>query len=91
MLGLDEKIVRGWLAGQDIDLAQVNALVTHQRESTIRVDADKFSLQSLAPNAPETAAPPAAEKREEPKRAAAAPKAPLRTKKKAGATVGKKR
>ena len=91
MLGLDEKIVRGWLAGQDIDLSQVNALVTHQRESTIRVDADKFSLQSIEPKAPETAAPPPAEKKEEPKKAAPAPKAPAKTKKKAGATAGKKR
>ena len=91
MLGLDEKIVRGWLAGQDIDLGQVNTLVAHQRASTIRVDSNKFSMQSIEPKAPNAAAPEPAEKREEPKKAAPAPKAPLRTKKKAGATAGKKR
>lgn len=91
MLGLDEKIVRGWLAGQDIDLGQVNALVTHQRESTIRIDTNKFSLQSIEPKAPQAAAPLPAEKKEELRRAAPAPKAPAKTKKKAGATAGKKR
>jgi hypothetical protein len=91
MLGLDEKIVRGWLAGQDIDLGQVNALVTHQRESTIRIDTNKFSLQSVEPKAPQAAAPLPAEKKEEPKKAAPAPRAPAKTKKKAGATAGKKR
>ncbi len=91
MLGLDEKIVRGWLAGQDIDLGQVNALVTHQRESTIRIDTNKFSLQSVEPKAPQAAAPLPAEKKEELRKAAPAPKAPAKTKKKAGATAGKKR
>ncbi|MGA8171473.1 MAG: hypothetical protein WB816_11695 [Methylocystis sp.] len=91
MLGLDEKIVRGWLAGQDIDLGQVNALVTHQRESTIRIDTNKFSLQSVEPKAPQAAAPLPAEKKEEPKKAAPAPRAPAKTKKRAGATAGKKR
>ena len=91
MLGLDEKIVRGWLAGQDIDLGQVNALVTHQRESTIRIDTNKFSLQSVEPKAPQAAAPLPAEKKEELMKAAPAPKAPAKTKKKAGATAGKKR
>ncbi len=91
MLGLDEKIVRGWLAGQDIDLGQVNALVTHQRESTIRIDTNKFSLQSVEPKAPQAAAPLPAEKKEEPKSAAPPPKAPAKTKKKVGATTGKKR
>ena len=91
MLGLDEKIVRGWLAGQDIDLGQVNALVTHQRESTIRIDTNKFSLQSIEPKAPQAAAPLPAEKKEELRRAAPAPKAPAKTKKKVGTTAGKKR
>jgi transcriptional regulator with XRE-family HTH domain len=91
MLGLDEKIVRGWLAGQDIDLGQVNTLVAHQRASTIRVDSNKFSMQSLEPKAPQAAPAEPAEKKEEPKKAAPAPKAPLRTKKKAEATAGKKR
>jgi len=91
MLGLDEKIVRGWLAGQDIDLGQVNALVTHQRESTIRIDTNKFSMQSLEPKAPQAATAEPAEKKEEPKKAAPAPRAPAKTKKKAGATAGKKR
>jgi len=91
MLGLDEKIVRGWLAGQDIDLGQVNTLVAHQRASTIRIDTNKFSMQSLEPKAPQAAAAEPAEKKEEPKKAAPAPKAPLRTKKKVGATAGKKR
>ena len=90
MLGLDEKIVRGWLAGQDIDLGQVNTLVAHQRASTIRVDSNKFSMQSIEPKAPQAAAAEPAEK-EEPKKATPAPKAPLRTKKKVGATAGKKR
>jgi len=91
MLGLDEKIVRGWLAGQDIDLGQVNTLVAHQRASTIRVDSNKFSMQSLEPKAPQSAVAEPAEKKEEPKKAAPAPKAPLRTKKKVGAAAGKKR
>jgi hypothetical protein len=91
MLGLDEKIVRGWLAGQDIDLGQVNTLVAHQRASTIRVDSNKFSMQSLEPKAPQAAAAEPAEKREEPKKAAPAPKAATKTKKKVGATAGKKR
>jgi len=91
MLGLDEKIVRGWLAGQDIDLGQVNTLVAHQRASTIRVDSNKFSMQSLEPKAPQAAPAEPAEKKEEPKKAAPPPKAPLRTKKKAGAPPGKKR
>jgi hypothetical protein len=91
MMGLDEKIVRGWLAGQDIDLGQVNALVTHQRESTIRIDTNKFSMQSLEPKAPQAAPAEPAEKKEEPKKAAPAPRAPAKTKKKAGATAGKKR
>ena len=91
MLGLDEKIVRGWLAGQDIDLGQVNTLVAHQRASTIRVDSNKFSMQSIEPKAPQAAAAEPAEKKEEPKKAAPAPKAATKTKKKVGATAGKKR
>ncbi len=91
MLGLDEKIVRGWLAGQDIDLGQVNTLVAHQRASTIRVDSNKFSMQSLEPKAPQAAAAETVERKEEPKKAAPPPKAPLRTKNKAGAPAGKKR
>ncbi|MGC1862142.1 MAG: hypothetical protein WA733_13730 [Methylocystis sp.] len=91
MLGLDEKIVRGWLAGQDIDLGQVNTLVAHQRASTIRVDSDKFSMQGLEPKAPQAAAPLPPEKKEEPKKAAPAPKAATKTKKKVGAASGKKR
>jgi len=91
MMGLDEKIVRGWLAGQDIDLGQVNELVAHQRGSTIRVDVNKFSMQSFEPKAAQAAAPEAAEKKEEPKKTVAPPKAPAKTKKKVGATTGKKR
>ena len=91
MLGLDEKIVRGWLAGQDIDLGQVNALVAHQRGSTIRVDANKFSMQSLEPKAPQAAAPLPAEKKEGPKKAAPPPKAPAKTKTKVAPAAGKKR
>jgi len=90
MMGLDEKIVRGWLAGQDIDLGQVNTLVAHQRASTIRVDSNKFSMQSIEPKAPQSAAAEPAEKKEELKKAPPPPKAPLRTKKKAGAPAGKK-
>ncbi len=91
MMGLDEKIVRGWLAGQDIDLGQVNTLVAHQRASTIRVDSNKFSMQSIEPKAPQSAAAEPAEKKEELKKAPPPPKAPLTTKKKAGAPAGKKR
>ena len=91
MMGLDEKIVRGWLAGQDIDLGQVNTLVAHRRASTIRVDSNKFSMQSIEPKAPQSAAAEPAEKKEEPKRAAPPPKGPAKTKKKVGATTGKKR
>jgi transcriptional regulator with XRE-family HTH domain len=91
MMGLDEKIVRGWLAGQDIDLGQVNELVAHQRGSTIRVDVNKFSMQSFEPKAAQPAAPEPAEKKEEPKKVAAPPKAPAKTKKKVGAATGKKR
>ena len=91
MMGLDEKIVRGWLAGQDIDLGQVNTLVAHQRASTIRVDSNKFSMQSIEPKAPQSAAAEPAEKKEELKKAPPPPKAPLMTKKKAGAPAGKKR
>lgn len=91
MMGLDEKIVRGWLAGQDIDLGQVNTLVAHQRASTIRVDSNKFSMQSIEPKAPQSAAAEPAEKKEELKKAAPAPKAPAKTKKKVGAASGKKR
>ncbi len=91
MMGLDEKIVRGWLAGQDIDLGQVNTLVAHQRASTIRVDSNKFSMQSIEPKAPQSAAAEPAEKKEELKKAPPPPKAPLRTKKKDGAPAGKKR
>ena len=90
MLGLDEKIVRGWLAGQDIDLGQVNTLVAHQRASTIRVDSNKFSMQSLEPKAPQAAAAEPAEKKEEPKKAAPAPKAPTKTKKKVWSNRGQK-
>ena len=90
MLGLDEKIVRGWLAGQDIDLGQVNALVAHQRGSTIRVDANKFSMQSLEPKAPQAAAPPPAEKKEEPKRAAACAKSPFEDKEEGWSNRGQK-
>jgi transcriptional regulator with XRE-family HTH domain len=91
MMGLDEKVVRGWLAGQDIDLGQVNDLVAHQRGSTIRVDVNKFSMQSFEPKAAQAAAPEPAEKKEELKKAAPPPKAPAKTKKKVGATTGKKR
>jgi transcriptional regulator with XRE-family HTH domain len=91
MMGLDEKVVRGWLAGQDIDLGQVNELVAHQRGSTIRVDVNKFSMQSFEPKAAQAAAPEPAEKKEEPKKAVPPPKAPAKTKKKVGATTGKKR
>ena len=91
MMGLDEKVVRGWLAGQDIDLGQVNDLVAHQRGSTIRVDVNKFSMQSFEPKAAQAAAPEPAEKKEEPKKAVPPPKAPAKTKKKVGAATGKKR
>ena len=88
-MGLDEKIVRGWLAGQDIDLGQVNTLVAHQRASTIRVNSNKFSMQSIEPKAPQSAAAEPAEKKEELKKAPPPPKAPLTTKKKAGAPRAK--
>jgi transcriptional regulator with XRE-family HTH domain len=72
MLGLDEKVVRGWLAGQDIDLSEVNKIVEHQRGSTLKIDENKFSMRHAEDRAPQQAAPLAAAKVEEPKKAAPA-------------------
>lgn len=90
MLGLDEKVVRGWLAGQNIDLSEVNRIVEHQRASTLKIDEDKFSMRHAEDRAPQQAAPVAAAKVEEPKKAAPAPAAAA-TKKKGQAAPRKKR
>jgi transcriptional regulator with XRE-family HTH domain len=90
MLGLDEKVVRGWLAGQNIDLSEVNRIVEHQRASTLKIDEDKFSMRHAEDRAPQQAAPVAAAKVEEPKKTAPAPAAAA-TKKKGQAAPRKKR
>ena len=90
MLGLDEKVVRGWLAGQNIDLAEVNRIVDHQRASTVKIDEDQFSMRRVEIAAPQPAPPAVVAKIEEPKKAAPAPAA-AETKKKAKAPPRKKR
>lgn len=90
MLGLDEKVVRGWLAGQDIDLSEVNKIVEHQRGNTLKIDVTKFSMRHVEEKAQQQATPVAIAKPEEPKKAAAPPVA-LATKKKAKTAQRKKR
>jgi hypothetical protein len=78
------------LAGQDIDLSEVNKIVEHQRGSTLKIDANKFSMRHAEDRAPQQAAPVVVEKVEEPKKATPAPVA-LATKKKGQPAPRKKR
>jgi len=73
MLGLDEKVVRGWLAGQDIDLSEVNKIVEHQRGNTLKIDVSRFSMRQGEEKVQQQSTPVAVAMPAEPKKAASAP------------------
>jgi len=53
MLGIDEKVMRAWLAGQNIDLDKLSQSVEARRQARLKFSADQFAI-----------APPAARERE---------------------------
>lgn len=75
MLGVDEKVMRAWLAGQNIDLDKLGQSVDARRQARLKFSADQFAI---TPPAPVEAKP--VEQKAEPKpplieKRAAAPKA----------------
>jgi transcriptional regulator with XRE-family HTH domain len=81
MLGVDEKVMRAWLAGQNIDLDKLTQSVDARRHARLKFSADQFAITQPAapePKAVEEAPPP---KASPVKKAAASPKAkPRKTK-----------
>lgn len=44
MLGVDEKVMRSWLAGQNIDLDRLSQSVEARRQARLKFSADQFAI-----------------------------------------------
>lgn len=49
MLGVDEKVMRSWLAGQNIDLERLSQSVEARRQARLKFSADQFAITPPAP------------------------------------------
>ncbi len=49
MLGVDEKVMRAWLAGQNIDLDKLGQSVEARRQARLKFSADQFAITKPAP------------------------------------------
>lgn len=81
MLGIDEKVMRAWLAGQNIDLDKLSQSVEARRQARQKFSHDQFAITPPAPPAPkpvEEAPQPKAPSVEKP--AAASKAKPRKTK-----------
>ena len=58
MLGIDEKVMRAWLAGQNIDLDKLSQSVDSRRQARLKFSEDEFAIKPPAPR-PVEPAPPA--------------------------------
>ena len=73
MLGIDQKVVKAWLAGENIDVEKIQSRVQERRQSRQRFSLDEFSVKEAETpkdKAPTEAAAPSVE---EGKPAASAP------------------
>ena len=52
MLGVDEKVMRSWLAGQNIDLEQLAQSVEARRQARMKFSVDEFAITPSTPPAP---------------------------------------
>lgn len=52
MLGVDEKVMRSWLAGQNIDLEKLAQSVEAQRQARMKFSADEFAITPPTPPTP---------------------------------------
>ncbi len=52
MLGVDEKVMRSWLAGQNIDLEKLAQSVEARRQARMKFSADEFAITPAAPPEP---------------------------------------
>ena len=49
MLGVDEKVMRSWLAGQNIDLEKLAQSVEARRQARMKFSADEFAITPPTP------------------------------------------
>jgi transcriptional regulator with XRE-family HTH domain len=52
MLGVDEKVMRSWLAGQNIDLEKLAQSVEARRQARMKFSADEFAITPPTPTEP---------------------------------------
>jgi transcriptional regulator with XRE-family HTH domain len=57
MLGVDEKVMRSWLAGQNIDLDKLSQSVEARRQARLKFSADQFAITPPAAPEPKPAEP----------------------------------
>jgi len=62
MLGIDEKVMRAWLAGQNIDLDKLSQGVEARRQARLKFAPDQFAITPTAPEPTPAAPAPAAKK-----------------------------
>ncbi len=48
MLGIDERVMRAWLAGQNIDLDKLSQSVEARRQARLKFSADQFTITQPA-------------------------------------------
>jgi DNA-binding phage protein len=78
MMGIDEKVMRAWLAGQNIDLDKLSQSVEARRQARLKFSADQFAIKPPAAPEPKPAVQPSQTKPAPVKKSAAAPKAKTR-------------
>lgn len=78
MLGIDEKVMRAWLAGQNIDLDRLSQGVEARRHARLRFSSDQFAITPTAPPEPTPVERPAQPLAAAPEKKALAPKAKTR-------------
>ncbi len=58
MLGIDEKVMRAWLAGQNIDLDKLSQSVDARRQARLKFSDDQFAITPPAPPQQKPVEPP---------------------------------
>ena len=80
MLGVDEKVMRSWLAGQNIDLDKLSQSVETRRQTRLKFSADQFAITPTAGPEPKPVEQPPRPKAASVEKPAASPKAKARKK-----------
>jgi len=75
MLGVDEKVMRSWLAGQNIDLDKLSQSVEARRQARLKFSADQFAITRPAATEPKPVEQPPQPKAPAAEKPAAARKA----------------